>query len=193
VEGPPQNTQGCELLAASCENSSQLKTRGSQLEARSYLHSRMYSRQETSKLRQQFWAGFGQYMAPVLSAEGERINWINYKTGEKDIAFKMNADNKTAVIAIELTHADHEIQQIVFEHFVQLKAILHETLGEEWNWKLHLHSEHGKPVSRIYAEKHGCSIFKKEDWAGLISFFKPRIIALDEFWSQAKYSFESLR
>ena len=153
----------------------------------------MFSRQEASKLRQEFWASFGQYMTPVLSADGERINWINYKTGEKDIAFRMNADNKKAIISIELTHADIEIQQIYFEHFAEIKPILHDILGEEWNWQLHTHDEHGKLISRIFTEKQGCSIFKKEDWPGLISFFKPRIIALDEFWSSAKYSFEALR
>ena len=153
----------------------------------------MFSRQEASKLRQEFWTTFGQYMSPVLSSEGEKINWINYKTGEKDISFRMNADNAVAVIAIELTHNDNEIQQIYFEHFLQLKKILEETIGEEWNWELHKQNDSGKLLSRIYKEKKGCSIFKKENWSDLISFFKPRIIALDEFWSSAKYSFEMLR
>ena len=153
----------------------------------------MYSRQEASKLRQEFWATFGQYMSPVLSADGEKINWINYKTGEKDIAFKMNADNKKAEISIELTHTDEGIQQIIFEQFLQLKNILHRTLNEEWNWQLHVRDENGKLLSKIFTDKTGCSIFKKEEWPGLISFFKPRIIALDEFWSSAKYAFELLR
>jgi hypothetical protein len=39
----------------------------------------------------------------------------------------------------------------------------------------------------------GVSIFNKEDWPKLISFFKPRIVALDEFWNMVKYSFESLK
>jgi hypothetical protein len=153
----------------------------------------MFSKVEASKLRQEFWTTFGQYMNPVLSFEGEKVNWINYKTFEKDISFRMNADNKSAFIAIEITHADIEIQQIYFEQFVQLKKIFHETVNEEWIWQLHIANENGKIISRIYKEKTGCSIFKKEDWPGLISFFKPRIIALDEFWSSAKYSFELLR
>ena len=153
----------------------------------------MFSRQETSKLRAEFWTTFGQYMSPILSFEGEKINWINYKTGEKNISFRMNADNTTAVIAIELTHADSEIRQIYFEQFLQLKNILHEILKEEWYWQLYTQDNNGKLLSRIYKEKKGCSIFKKDNWPDLISFFKPRIIALDEFWSSAKYSFEMLR
>ncbi len=153
----------------------------------------MYSKQEASQLRQEFWTTFGQYMRPVLSAEGEKTNWINYKTGEKDIAFKMQADNKKAIIAIELTQKDKEIQQLYFEQFLQFKSLLNNAMQEEWNWQLHAHDESGRPVSRIYKEKTGVSIFQKQDWPELISFFKPRIIALDEFWCNLKYAFESLR
>jgi len=153
----------------------------------------MYSRQQASQLRQQFWTTFGQYMTPVLSAEGEKINWINYKTGEKDIYFKMQADNKTASIAIEITHKDAGIQQLYFEQFGDIKNIIENFLGEEWTWQLHTTNENGKLISRIYKEMNNVSIFNKEQWPLLISFFKPRIIALDDFWSSAKYGFEALR
>lgn len=153
----------------------------------------MYSKQQASQLKQEFWTVFGQYMAPVLSTEGERVNWVNYRTGEKDIYFKMGADNKAASIAIEMTHKDAGIQQLYFEQFAELKKIIESILGEEWNWQLHTANENGKIISRIFKEMNGVSIFKREEWPLLISFFKPRIIALDEFWSSAKYGFEALR
>ena len=153
----------------------------------------MYSKQEASQLRQEFWTAFGQYMTPILSAEGEKVNWVNYKTGEKNIYFRMYADNKKATIGIELTHSDSGLQHLYFEQFKELKNILHTTLGEEWNWVLHITDDNGKLISKIYTELPGISIFKKEDWPALISFFKPRIVALDEFWSSAKYTFEALR
>jgi len=153
----------------------------------------MYSKQEASQLRQQFWTTFGQYMNPILSAEGEEINWINYKTGEKNISFRMHADNKKAIISIELNYKDKDIQQIYFEQLLQFRNLFNDAVNEEWNWQLHAHDEHGKIISRIFKEKTGVSIFQKQDWPELISFFKPRIIALDEFWSQIKYAFESLR
>ena len=153
----------------------------------------MYSKQEASQLRQEFWTTFGQYMRPVLSAEGEKVNWINYKTGEKNISFRIHAENKNAVIAIELTHKDKEIQQLYFEQFLQFKNLFEEVMNEEWEWRLHAYDEHGKFISKIFKEKTDVSIFQKQDWPELISFFKPRIIALDEFWSSVKYGFESLR
>jgi hypothetical protein len=150
----------------------------------------MYSKEQASQLKQAFWTAFGQYMGPVLSAEGLRTNWINYKTGVKHIFFRMQADNKTASIAIEIAHPDKELQQLFFEQFTTYKTMLYSTLGEDWQWQLHTTDEYGKIISRIYTELAPVSIFQKEDWPKLISFFKPRIIALDEFWSDAKAAFE---
>ena len=79
----------------------------------------MYSKQEASRLRQEFWTIFGQYMRPVLSADAEKINWINYKTGQKDILFRMNAENEKAGIRIELVHRDSGIRELYFEQFLQ--------------------------------------------------------------------------
>ncbi|GHA60448.1 DUF4268 domain-containing protein [Pontibacter akesuensis] len=150
----------------------------------------MYTREQASQLRQQFWTTFGQYLTPLLSAEGMRVNWINYKTGAKHVYFRMNADKKQGSIAIELTHPDVEMQQLVFEQLLEHKTMLHEALGEEWEWALHTTDENDRTVSRIYKEIAPANVFNKDDWPKLISFFKPRIIALDAFWSDARYSFE---
>jgi len=153
----------------------------------------MYTKQEASALRQQFWTAFGQYMAPVASADGEKVTWLNYKTGEKGVHFKMEASGTNAVIAIELSQPDLQVQQIYFNQFKLLRTLLNSFLAEEWTWSLHKTDEWGKTVTRIYKELPGVSVFKKEDWPTIISFFKPRIIALDAFWSNARYGFEALR
>lgn len=153
----------------------------------------MYTKEEASQLKQAFWTTFGQYIAPQLSAEGLKINWINYKTGLKNVYFKMDADKRTASIAIEITHSDPGLQELFFEQFLELKSLLHSYLNEEWDWALHTRDEHGRTISRIYTEIEPVSVFKREDWPALISFFKPRIIALDEFWSDAKYAFDALK
>ncbi|MDX5345977.1 MAG: DUF4268 domain-containing protein [Hymenobacteraceae bacterium] len=153
----------------------------------------MYTREQASQLRQAFWTTFGQYMAPVPSAEGLPVNWVNYKTGFKHVYFRLQADKKTASIGIELTHPDAGIQELFFEQFLEIKPILEEYTGEEWEWELHTTDAYGKTISRIYKELEPVNIFNKEDWPQLISFFKPRIIALDEFWSDAQYTFSSLK
>jgi len=149
----------------------------------------MYSKDEASKLKQSFWTAFGQYISPQPSAEGLKINWINYKTGIKYLHFKMHADNRAALIAIELSHPDPGMQELLLEQFKEYRNILYSSLGEEWDWQLHLSDENDKIVSRISKSLGDVNIYKREDWPALISFFKPRIIALDEFWTDAQYSF----
>jgi hypothetical protein len=153
----------------------------------------MYSKDEASQLKQQFWTTFGQYISPQLSAEGLRVNWVNYKTGLKHVYFKMQADKGSASIAIELTHSDPGIRELFFEQFKEFKNILHAALNETWEWELHEKDESGKTTSRIYKQIDGVSIFNKNDWPALISFFKPRIIALDEFWNDVKDGFDALK
>ena len=150
----------------------------------------MYSKQEASLLTQQFWTSFGQYLVPILSAEGEKINWINYKTGEKDIRFVMVTENKFAKISISLSHKDFILQQKYFEKFLHLKKILHQVLGEEWQWQLHTNDQHGKIISEIFIVQDRVNVLNKEDWPRIISFLKPRIVALDKFWCEYKYAFE---
>ncbi|WP_343669100.1 DUF4268 domain-containing protein [Chitinophaga sp.] len=148
----------------------------------------MYSKQEVSKLKENFWTAFGKYMKPVLSADGEAISWLNYKTGIPGVFFKMDADSRHASIAIVITQSDPRF----YELFVNNKAILETTLGENWQWQANASDEYGKTMSTISTRLEDVNVLRGEDWPAIISFFKPRIIALDEFWSMAKYGFEGL-
>ncbi|MCZ8217060.1 MAG: DUF4268 domain-containing protein [Cyclobacteriaceae bacterium] len=152
----------------------------------------MYDRETASMMRKEFWTTFGKYMRPVPSSEGLKINWMNYHTGVRDVFFRMDAGVKSAFIAISIEHRDPEIQALYFEQFLELKSLLHSTLGEEWQWQLHLTTNENKIISRIYVELKDVSVFDKAQWPRLISFFKPRIIALDSFWENARYGFEGL-
>jgi hypothetical protein len=150
----------------------------------------LYTKEQASQIKQAFWKAFGQYMALHLSADGLKINWINYKTGIKHLSFKMLADQQKACIMIEMSQPDTGMQELMFEQFAALKKILNEHLLEDWNWELHTIDEYGKPVSRISKCIEQVNILNQNDWPQLITFFKPRMIALDTFWNTAQYGFE---
>jgi hypothetical protein len=152
----------------------------------------MFTREQSSRIRQEFWTVFGKYMSPILSAEGLKVNWVNYHTSIKDIYFRMDAGPGSAMISISLEHNDAGIRALYFEQFEAFKLILHETLEEEWLWQQDV-SVNNKVISRVYTELADVSIFNKDHWPDLISFFKPRIIALDNFWENAKYTFQMLK
>lgn len=153
----------------------------------------MFKRQEASHLREEFWTTFGRYMSPVPSAEGMKINWINYKTTIREVHFRMDVNHKSAIISISIEHHDAGIRELYFQQFEELKTLLHATLEEEWEWQPHARVTDERIISRISKELPGVSVFNKDQWPDLISFFKPRIMALDRFWEDAKYSFDALR
>jgi len=150
----------------------------------------LYTKEQVSTLKQAFWTAFGQYMALQPTAEGGKVNWINYKTGIKHLYFRMQADQHQAKIAIEITHPDEGMQELMFEQFLSYKNILKSSFNEEWVWALHHQDDYGKKISSISKNISEVNIFQREDWPALISFFKPRIMALDEFWSDARYAFD---
>ncbi|RZK43043.1 MAG: DUF4268 domain-containing protein [Pedobacter sp.] len=152
----------------------------------------MYSREEASRLRQQFWITFGKYMKPVPSSEGLDINWINYKTGVKGIGFKMDVDQKEAIIAIVIQHSNTEERYRYYEQFESFKTLFRDEIEEDWIWERELVDENGNSFSRISTRLQNVSIFNQSQWPDLIAFLKPRIMALDRFWGNVKEVFENV-
>lgn len=128
-------------------------------------------------------------MRPLPGADGMAVNWLNYKTGIRQLYFRMDADKKQASVAIEMRHSDMDEQDEIFKKFETLKKMFLEIAGTEWDWELHSIDEDSKPVSRIITRLQGVNIFNEADWPAIISFLKPRMIALDQFWHLAKDHF----
>lgn len=152
----------------------------------------MYSKDEASRIRQQFWITFGKYMKPIPSAEGLPINWINYKTGIKHLSFKMDADTKNAFIGIVISHPNAATRALFFTQFEAFKVIFTDALGEEWDWQANGSNEAGTAIAQISKTLTGVSIYNQQVWPALISFLKTRIIALDQFWTDVKPFFEAI-
>jgi hypothetical protein len=151
----------------------------------------MFKREEISRTKQEFWTAFGKYMSPIPSAEGEKISWVNYHTGVKDVYFRMDAGVRSASMSIVIESPHDAVRDLYFGQFNLAKKMLHTALGEEWDWQMNVNIDR-KIVSRITKVLPDVSVMNKEHWPELISFFKPRMIALDEFWSSAKYGFENV-
>ncbi|SEJ39209.1 protein of unknown function [Cyclobacterium xiamenense] len=152
----------------------------------------MYSRNQASKLTQEFWTVFGAYMKPVPSADGGRVNWQNYRTGVRHLYFRMQADRSRASISIEIQHPDPLLGELYFEQLQALRPLFQNELGESWVWLSAPSNETSISEYSVRKELEGVNVLNREHWPRIISFLKPRMIALDGFWSQAKYGFEGL-
>jgi hypothetical protein len=146
---------------------------------------------QTSKLGPQFWSVFGKYMAPVPSAEGEKINWINYKTGAKFIRFNMQCTDNAVFIALELSHPDIVLQQQQFDQVTKFKKQFQEVCGSDWQWQRTLPAANNKTISSIVVSIDNINIWNQADWPKIISFLKMRLIGLDKFWCDYKFALQA--
>jgi hypothetical protein len=144
----------------------------------------MFTRAEASRIKQEFWTTFGKYMSPIPSSEGIKINWINYRTGIKDLYFRMETLEDRALICISIEHSDDGIRELYFDQLLELKEMFEEVMEEEWEWR--------RGERKVCKELRGVSVMNRDDWGEVISFFKERMIKLDRFWEEGKMGFEGL-
>jgi hypothetical protein len=103
----------------------------------------MYSKSEAASIKKEFWTSFGAYMKPILNADAQSINWVNYKTGIKNIFFRTDVDNKKAAISIEINHLSTEERIEVFEKLHSMKYTFDEYVFGEWIWLAETFDEDG--------------------------------------------------
>ena len=150
----------------------------------------MFSKEEAYQKKKDFWVSYGGYMKLQKNAEGESINWINYKTGVKGLYFRTNVDRKFAEVLIQVDHPDPDMKQMIWEQLEEYEMVLHSYVGVDWIWNAQDFDEDGKEISTIRVKLENVSIFRDADWPNIISFLKERMKNLDEFWIDHKDSFE---
>jgi hypothetical protein len=150
----------------------------------------MYSKEEASAVRQRFWTTFGKYMQVVPSMSDEKVNWVNYKTGVKDIFFKLEADNTCATVAIIFNNANMDERDNAFSIFKNLHHQFINIAGADWVLEENVTNEFGKQFHSVKAVLPNIKVFRETDWPQIISFLKTNIIKLDEFWANFKPAFE---
>lgn len=72
----------------------------------------MYSREESQKIKREFWVAF---------AEKHPRKWVLYDTKIKDFSFKFFVDNKKAQVLIDIEHRSDEKRNAYFEKIEALK------------------------------------------------------------------------
>ncbi|ULQ53733.1 DUF4268 domain-containing protein [Flavihumibacter fluvii] len=150
----------------------------------------MFPKLPASLIRTRFFTAFGQYMAPVPSASGDPVNWMNYKTGVKPVFFRLETPNRGAEIGFLIQHPDQHLRFRLYNLFLDFQPQFEEMIGHDWTWSRQISSGEGQIVSRIYDRIDNVSVLDHKDWPALISFFKPRLLAMDAFWWLVKDQFE---
>ena len=148
----------------------------------------MWSKDEAASLKQAFWTAFGHYMRPVQGAAGEPAKWLNYPTGVPHLYFRAFAGKTDALLGIEITNVGSDSGARLVAQLNAVQGLLRRFTKEDWQW---LPAEDRSPDSAFFGTQlSGVSVYRQQDWPTLISFFKPRLVALDAFWQEARWGFE---
>ncbi|MFC6859768.1 DUF4268 domain-containing protein [Zunongwangia atlantica] len=138
----------------------------------------MFSREESKKIRQEFWTSFGQ--------EYSR-KWILYNTKVKEIQLKFTFAQKRAIVSLDIESDDIIIQAYYFEKLESLKTILKSEYLANIVFDAAYELPEGKTISRIYIElQDKVSINNKSDWPKVKHFFAENMHQMEMFWLEFK-------
>ncbi len=133
----------------------------------------MYSKEETQKLKREFWVTF---------AEKYPRKWVLYDTKIKDFSFKFYVDNKKAQVLIDIEHRNDDKRTAYFEKIEALKNILEEEFIKDLVFEKEYVLESGKTISRIWVEKLGVGVSNKNNWDIIFDFYNEKMNALELFY-----------
>jgi len=133
----------------------------------------MYSREESQKIKREFWVAF---------AEKYPRKWVLYDTKIKDFSFKFFVDNKKAQVLIDIEHRSDEKRTAYFEKIEALKNILEEEFIKDLVYEKNYTLESGKTISRIWVEKQGVGFSNRNNWDAIFDFFNENMHALEMFY-----------
>jgi hypothetical protein len=133
----------------------------------------MYSKEETQRLKREFWIDF---------AEKYPRKWVLYDTKIKDFSFKFYVDNKKAQVLIDIEHRNDDKRKIYFEKLESLRSVLEDDFVKDLVFEKDFVLENGKTISRIWVEKNGVSVSNRKYWDETFDFFDEKMHAIEMFY-----------
>lgn len=133
----------------------------------------MYSKEETQRLKKEFWTEF---------ADAYPRKWILFDTKIKDVSFKFYLDNKIAQVSLEIEPKDEEKRKIYYEKIESLRTLLWEEHLPDAVLERNFYLPNGKCISKIWVEKTGLSMNNRNHWPEIFSFFNENMSKFEEFF-----------
>ncbi|MFD1061956.1 DUF4268 domain-containing protein [Winogradskyella litorisediminis] len=135
----------------------------------------MFSKEESRKLREDFWISFGKSFPR---------KWLLYNTKIKGLSFKFYFDTKKAFVSLDLED-DLENRINCWEKLVALKNILQAEYLPNAIYEEEFYLENGKEISRIYVPlEEKVSIHNKNTWRDVMEFFYEKMSCFEAFFEE---------
>lgn len=137
----------------------------------------MFSKEESKKIRQEFWTTFGK--------EYPR-KWLLYNTKIKDISLKFTFTTKRAQVSVDIEHYDTLIREYYYDKFLSLKNILISEYLQHIVFDSTYKLDNGKVISRVYVELEDVSIHNRNTWKPTMNFLYENMLKLETFFLEYK-------
>lgn len=138
----------------------------------------MFNKEEAAILRKDFWTSYGKSFPR---------KWLLYNTKVKGFSFKFYADNKTALVTLDIEPKFEAKREHLYQQVVALKTVLEEEYIPEIIFKENYTLDNGKTISRIYVQlDEPFNIYNKNTWGKAFQFFNKNMPQF-ELWF---YEFE---
>ncbi len=129
----------------------------------------MFSKEESVRLRKEFWTSFSKSFPR---------KWLLYNTKIKDLSLKFEADRKKAMVCIDIAMLNNDTRTQYFDKFISLKSLFLEEIPE-LIFDDDYYLESGKIISRIYIQLDKVSIHNKNTWQEIYLFFVDQMNKLE--------------
>jgi len=134
----------------------------------------MFSKEESAKLRKEFWTSFGKSFPR---------KWLLYNTKIKGFNFKFVADKKQALVCLDIESTYKTKNELLYLQVLELKNILTEDYLPDVIFDELYVLDNGKIIHRIYVEYNGSfNIHDKNTWQNVFVFFKEAMNQFEEFY-----------
>lgn len=134
----------------------------------------MFSKEESKKLREEFWISFGKSFPR---------KWILYNTKIKDFSFKFYFDTKKALVALDIEDSDLENRIKYYEKLQSLQTVLLENYLPEAVYEDIYFLDNGKEISRVYVQLNDVCIHNKNTWQETMVFLNETMQKFEEFYT----------
>lgn len=139
----------------------------------------MWSKEEAKELRVRFWNGFKRY----CSRHKIYRKWVLTGVKIKSTQLKFYADEQKALVLFQIDHKNDLRRYEIYECFQSYRKLMAVDCGEDLKWEEDYLGMGDRPLSVIYFELSGVSLYCPEDWERIYAFFAEKMPLLEEaYW-----------
>jgi len=151
----------------------------------------MYSKDETKRLRKEFWIVFARRCEIVPQLRHKKKKWVLYDTGLSGIDLKFEVTRQEALVMIEINSPAEARRLEIFETLQNYRRLLEEGFAEPLIWDVCFIRESGQEVCRIYTLLPNVDFHRQMQWPEIFNFFIDNMLLLENNLMEIKDGLEA--